>query len=69
MIELASSRPIEAPTAADGPDMSLIHLLWLTTRPPPALLSPDLPTYALRWPEFLGIWRRVGRATPMGVEA
>ena len=33
--------------------------LWLTRVPQSDTSSADVPTYALRWPEFLGIWRQV----------
>lgn len=33
--------------------------LWQTRTPPAARLSTSVPSYALRWPEFLGIWRSV----------
>jgi len=36
--------------------------LWLTRTPPAAQLSTSVPSYALRWPEFLGIWRSVSPA-------
>ncbi len=36
--------------------------LWLTRKPPVARLSTSIPSYALRWPEFLGIWRLVSPA-------
>ncbi len=36
--------------------------LWLMRRPPGARLSTSIPSYALRWPEFLGIWHLVSPA-------
>ena len=37
-----------------------IFILWMARRVRPELLDLDVPTYALRWPEFVGRWRRVG---------
>jgi hypothetical protein len=34
--------------------------LWLTCRPPSHAASSPRPAYRLRWPPFLGIWRRIG---------
>ena len=36
--------------------------LWVTSRPT-NIESPDMPTYVLRSPTFLGLWRRVGQDT------
>jgi hypothetical protein len=33
--------------------------LWLTSWRRPNVVSSAMPTYALRWPGFLGVWRRV----------
>lgn len=33
--------------------------LWLTSPRPANIVSSDVPTYVLRWPRFLGVWRRV----------
>ena len=38
--------------------------LWLTRKPPAALVSATVRTYRLRWPEFLGVWREVRRRRP-----
>ena len=34
--------------------------LWLTSPRSAEIISSDMPTYVLRWPQFLGVWRRVG---------
>ena len=31
--------------------------LWLTRKPPLEQVSSSVPSFALRWPEFLGRWR------------
>lgn len=33
--------------------------LWLRSPRSTEITSPDEPTYVLRWPQFLGVWRRV----------
>ena len=33
--------------------------LWLSTTPP-SVHSETLPRYRLRWPKFLGLWKKVG---------
>ncbi len=33
--------------------------LWLRRRVPANSVTPAWPSYRLRWPEFLGIWRRL----------
>jgi hypothetical protein len=37
--------------------------VWLT-KAPPTKPSPDVPTYVLRGPRLLGIWRRIPSAPP-----
>ena len=33
--------------------------LWLTRQPPLERVAKDRPAFRLRWPEFLGIWKRI----------
>ena len=33
--------------------------VWLTRTPPRGIASTHVPTYVLRWPEFLGLWRPI----------
>jgi hypothetical protein len=56
----------------EGSDADRMHLvcgqcgervaLWVTSRPTD-VESSDMPTYVLRQPTFLGLWRRVGQDT------
>lgn len=34
-------------------------VLWMTRRAAPEHLPLDTPVYCLRWPEFVGRWRRI----------
>lgn len=34
--------------------------LWLTRSPSTELVATTRPAYRLRWPEFVGVWRRIG---------
>lgn len=40
--------------------------LWLTRAPPADRISTSHPSFALRWPEFLGVWRAVTPAKGNG---
>ena len=45
--------------------------LWLMRRPPMEHVSKVVPSFALRWPQFLGLWRRISVADvppPLGAE-
>jgi hypothetical protein len=33
--------------------------VWLASSLPPDITALDVPTYVLRWPQYLGVWRRV----------
>jgi hypothetical protein len=35
--------------------------LWLTRPPSTQLIATTRPAYRLRWPAFLGVWRRTGQ--------
>jgi hypothetical protein len=56
----------------DGHDAGVLKLrcgaceqpveLWLLRKPPVGRVSASVPSFALRWPEYFGVWRRLAAA-------
>ncbi len=56
----------------DGHDAGVLKLrcgaceqpveLWLLRKPPVERVSASVPSFALRWPEYFGVWRKLPAA-------